>query len=218
MSHQAFAQLNASFAQSFANPRNAAAGTLRQLDVNVVANRNLSSFFYMIPNPLTFNLVKQDEVLKFIGHQGISLEKHTKIVCGVDEAIKTYQTLLTLKDKLGYDVDGMVLKVNNIKLYEDIGYTAKYPKFMIAYKFPEMVAVTTLLDIFPTIGRTGRVTYNAKLKPITLGGTTVSFATLHNGDYVRKRNINVGDEIKVKKSGEIIPRVLGVANKHNNHQ
>ena len=117
---------------------------------------------------------------------------------------------------LDYEVDGIVLKVNNINFYEKIGFTVKAPKYMIAYKFPEEVAETKLEKIFATVGRTGRITYNAKLSPIRLAGTTVSAATLHNADYITKKNISEGDIVLVKKAGEIIPKVISVVKKNNN--
>lgn len=218
MTHEAFKNLNASSSQHFANARNAAAGTLRQLDADIVQKRNLSSFFYAIPNPLLFQLKTQSAVLKFISSLNLKTAKHFVIANGIEQVIIELKNLKNLKKTLNFDVDGLVIKVNNLTWYEDIGFTTKYPKAMIAYKFPEEIVSTKLLDIFVTIGRTGKVTYNAKLLPVQLGGSTVSFATLHNRDYVIARKINIGDEVSVKKSGEIIPRVLGVKVKHNNEQ
>jgi len=122
------------------------------------------------------------------------------------------------RNSLGYEVDGIVIKVNNIGLYEDIGYTVKFPKFMIAFKFPEEIAETTLEKIFPTVGRTGRITYNAKLLPVRLAGTNVSAATLHNADYITEKDIAEGDIVSVKKAGEIIPKVLGLVKKNSNEK
>ncbi|WP_127942754.1 NAD-dependent DNA ligase LigA [Mycoplasma sp. ATU-Cv-703] len=215
LSHQVFNQLNSQTDQRFANPRNAAAGTLRQLDAKVVQKRRLNAFFYALVNPLAHQLPGQKDVLDFIKSQGLPIEPHGQVVVGIKAAVKQTQKLADQAKKLNYDTDGVVIKVNDLKLYEDIGQTAKYPKSMIAYKFAEEVGQTKLNAIFPSIGRTGRVTYNAKLEPIRLAGTIVSAATLHNADYVRERSINVGDVVKVKKSGAIIPRVLGVARKVN---
>ncbi|XP_023226602.1 uncharacterized protein LOC111627262 [Centruroides sculpturatus] len=215
LNHQVFQQLNDQSDQRFANPRNAAAGTLRQLDAQVVKNRRLNAFFYALVRPLAHGLATQKEVLKFIKNQGLPTEPHARLAVGIKAAIEQTEKLAATARKLAYDTDGVVVKVNDLNLYEDIGQTAKYPKSMIAYKFAEEVGQTKLEAIFPTIGRTGRVTYNAKLEPIRLAGTTVSAATLHNADYVRERKINVGDIVKVKKSGAIIPRVLGVALSHD---
>lgn len=215
MTHSAFKILNATSNQVFANPRNAAAGTLRQLDAKTVKSRQLSAVFYMIPNALALNLKKQSDVLQFIHQTGLNVNSNYKVVQGIEAVIKTLTYFQQLKSQIDFDVDGVVIKVNDLNLYEDIGYTNKYPKAMIAFKFPEQEVVTKLLEIFPTIGRTGKVTYNAKLEPVIVNGSTIMFATLHNADYVRQRQINVGDEVKLKKSGEIIPRILGVSKKHN---
>ena len=217
MPNKVFDELNAQGA-NFANPRNAAAGTMRQLDSSVVEKRSLATFIYAIPNPLDHNLKTHTQTLEFIKEQGFQVNPLTKQIDHIDQALPNINEFISQREKLDYEIDGAVLKVNDITTYEDIGYTVKFPKFMIAYKFPEEVASTELLDIFPTIGRTGRVTYNAKLSPVRLAGTTVSAATLHNADYVRERQINVGDVVEVKKAGEIIPRVLGVKTKNNNSE
>lgn len=216
MSLEVFNSLNAS-GVTLANPRNAASGALRQLDSKVARERKLSSFIYAIPNPLAHGLKTHKQTLDFIREQGFSVNKEAHLNKNIDEVIASVQDYTTRRHELGYEIDGIVIKVNNINLYEEIGYTVKFPKFMIAYKFPEEIASTELLDIFPTIGRTGRVTYNAKLAPVRLAGTTVTAATLHNADYVREININVGDIVNVKKAAEIIPKVLSVKEKRNNN-
>ena len=196
---------------NFANPRNAAAGSIRQKNSEVTKTRKLSSFMYQIPNPLDHNLKTHNEVLTFLNEQGFATNKETKFVKTIDQVIEEVHKFEGVKKTLGYATDGVVIKVNNNTSYEDIGHTIKFPKYMIAYKFPEEQVVTTLEDIFMTIGRTGRVTYNAKLSPVRIAGSTVSAATLHNADYVREIKINIGDKVVIKKAGEIIPKVLGVS-------
>ncbi|MCK5806767.1 MAG: NAD-dependent DNA ligase LigA [Mycoplasmataceae bacterium] len=210
-----FEELNAKGA-NFANPRNAAAGTLRQLDSNISKERKLSTFMYSIPNPSNYGFEKHDQTLKFISDNGLNINKDTQVASNIQEAIEMIKGITKKRKGFNYEIDGVVLKVNNISLWEDIGNTVKFPKYMIAYKFPEEVAQTELLDIFITIGRTGRVTYNAKLAPIKLAGTTVQAATLHNADYIRERGINIGDIVEVKKAGEIIPKVIRAKVKNNN--
>ncbi|RTZ68591.1 MAG: hypothetical protein DSZ21_01500 [Tenericutes bacterium] len=156
-----------------------------------------------------------DKAIDFLKTQGFSVNKET-IFSNIKGVVKFIEEIEN--QSFNYATDGVVVKVNDYDLYEEIGYTAKFPKYMIAYKFPEEVAETKLIDIFVTIGRTGRVTYNAKLESVQLAGTTVSAATLHNADYIREIDINVGDIVKVKKAGEIIPKVLGVAKKINNNK
>ena len=209
-----FKELNINGA-NFANPRNAAAGTLRQLDSNISKERKLSTFMYSIPNPAKYNFHTHKETIDFIYDNKLNTNMDNKIVKNIDEAIKLIDKITENRINLNYEIDGIVLKVNNISLWEDIGNTVKFPKYMTAFKFPEEVASTKLIDIFITIGRTGRVTYNAKLSPIRLAGTTVQAATLHNADYIREIGINIGDIVKVKKAGEIIPKVLAVAKKNN---
>ncbi len=215
MSDKTFETLNEKGAK-FANPRNAAAGSIRQLDSKVVAKRMLNAFMYMIPNPLDHNLSTHKEVISFIKKQGLTINPETKFLKNIDEVVNAIHELGEAKATLGYETDGVVIKVNDNTLHEDIGYTVKFPKYMTAYKFPEEVVSTELIDIFPTIGRTGRVTYNARLAPVRIAGTTVQAATLHNASYIKEIGINVGDIVKIKKAGEIIPKVLGVEIKTNN--
>ncbi len=211
MSDHVFEKLNEQ-GSDFSNPRNAASGTLRQLDSSIAASRNLDAFLYMIPNPLDHKLNSHNKALKFLADKKFKINKETKVAKSILEVIHIVEELTSKRKNLGYDVDGIVIKVNDNKLHEEIGYTAKAPKYMIAYKFPEETATTKLEHIFPTVGRTGRITYNAKLSPVRLAGTIVSAATLHNADYVRELMLDEGDIVKVKKAGEIIPKVVGVVN------
>ncbi|MCK5867563.1 MAG: NAD-dependent DNA ligase LigA, partial [Mycoplasmataceae bacterium] len=212
-----FRELNKNGA-NFANPRNAAAGTLRQLDPNISKERKLSTFIYSISNPSKYGFNTYEETLDFISENGLHVNNDNKIVKNINEAIKLIDKITNIRSGLDYEIDGIVLKVNQISLWEDIGNTVKFPKYMIAYKFPEEIAFTELLDIFITIGRTGRVTYNAKLAPIRLAGSTVQAATLHNADYIKEIGINIGDIVMVKKAGEIIPKVVSVFEKKNNEK
>ena len=200
---------------SFANPRNAASGSIRQLDSNVARDRNLSTFIYELPNKNQSKYSSHSDLLDFMNETGFNTNKETVVAKNIDEVIKLVNVLQSKRDDLGYAVDGIVIKVNNLSLYEDIGHTVKFPKYMIAYKFPAEMVVTTLEDIFVTIGRTGRVTYNAKLSPVRLAGSVVSAATLHNADYVRKLGINIHDSVVIKKAGDIIPKVVKLDKKIN---
>ena len=214
MSKSIFNKLNDEGA-NFANPRNAAAGTLRQLDSSVAASRELNAFLYSIPNNLDHNITKHSDALEFIKSKNININKDYFVAKNIEEVINQIKHIMEIRESLPYEIDGIVIKVNDISKWEEIGFTAKFPKFMIAYKFPEEKAFTELLDIFPTIGRTGRVTYNAKLSPIRLAGTTVAAATLHNADYIKDLGINVGDIVYVKKAGDIIPKVFELKEKKN---
>ena len=214
IANSTFKKLN-SAAQNFANPRNVASGSLRQLNPAITAKRKLESFIYSIPNPTKHNLFSYDKMLEFIKKQNFKVSNLYQKVGNAVSIHKIIMEIQAMKEKLDYEIDGVVIKVNNIKFWEDIGYTVKFPKYMIAYKFPEEKVITELLDIFPTIGRTGRVTYNAKLAPVKLAGSIVSSATLHNANYINEINTNKGDFVFVKKAGEIIPKVISVANKKN---
>ena len=200
---------------NFANPRNFAAGTLRQLDSKIVANRNLEIFLYSLPDALNHNLYTLSDVFMFLKSLGFPINNNFKILKDSNSIDKYISFISKLRNNLDYDIDGIVFKVNDIRLYEDIGFTTKFPKFMIAYKFPEETSTTKLINIFPTIGRTGRVTYNAKLETVRLAGSFISAATLHNADYITNLGININDYVIVKKAGDIIPKVLGISKKVN---
>ncbi|WP_425378704.1 NAD-dependent DNA ligase LigA [Spiroplasma endosymbiont of Polydrusus pterygomalis] len=192
----------------FANPRNAAAGTLRQLDSAIVAKRNLNAFLYYYVNAVQDGIKSQQAVLQRL--EQLKFKTNTEYrYCPNITAIWAYiQEYESKRHQLGYEIDGIVIKVNNLNLYNRIGYTAKNPKWAIAYKFPAEVIVTNLLNIFPSVGRTGRITYNAILEPVRIAGTVVRAATLHNADFITERDIRIGDAVKVKKAGDIIPEVI----------
>ncbi|AVN64904.1 DNA ligase (NAD(+)) LigA [Mesoplasma florum] len=193
--------------QLFANPRNAAAGTLRQLDSKIVAERNLDAYLYYYFNENS-PINTQYESINQIKNLGLKINKETKI-CKTLEEVKLYIEYYTEKrNELDYEIDGIVFKLNDKKLQEEVGYTAKTPKWAIAYKFPAEVKQTKLLDIFPTVGRTGKITYNAKLEPVQIAGTTVSAASLNNAEYIMAKDLRINSIVKVKKAGDIIPEVI----------
>ncbi|KNG79755.1 NAD-dependent DNA ligase LigA [Mycoplasma sp. HU2014] len=193
--------------QLFANPRNAAAGTLRQLDSSIVAKRNLDAFlyYYLADDSDDLTQAESIEKLKQLGFKTNS----EPMLCSNLDQIKNYIEKYTeLKDDLDYQIDGIVFKLNDKKLQAKVGYTAKAPKWAIAYKFPAEVKTTKLVDIFPTVGRTGKITYNAKLEPVQIMGTVVSAATLHNAEFIKSKDLRVNCYVKIKKAGDIIPEVL----------
>lgn len=213
MPHKSFNQLNNDRLEQnlplFANPRNAAAGTIRQLDSKVVAKRNLDIFLYQIVNAESY-VKTQKESLEFIKALGLKVNPHYQSAKNVDELIKQINTYDELRKTLNYETDGVVIKVNAFDLHEAIGYTAKHPKWATAYKFQAESAITLLKDITFQIGRTGVVTPVAELEPVVVSGSTVSRATLHNEDYIKAKDIRIGDMVKVHKAGEIIPEVIEV--------
>lgn len=199
--------------EPFANPRNAASGTLRQLDPKIVQERNLSFFaFSAITNKEVYT---QSDLLIFLKSQNFPVSNLYKVSSDIAELNKNIKEIENLRDSLEYEIDGVVIKVNELDLHKIIGNTSKFPKWATAYKFPAETKSTVLEDIFITIGRTGLVTLNAKLKTVNIMGTNVSKATLHNYDYVKKLNLNVGDTVVVKKAGDIIPKVIGKLNEDN---
>ncbi|AVN60179.1 DNA ligase (NAD(+)) LigA [Mesoplasma entomophilum] len=200
--------------QLFANPRNAAAGTLRQLDSKIVAERNLDAYLYYYFNENS-PINTQYESINQIKNLGLKINKETKI-CKTLEEVKSYIEYYTeIRNELDYEIDGIVFKLNDKKLQEEVGYTAKTPKWAIAYKFPAEVKQTKLLDIFPTVGRTGKITYNAKLEPVQIAGTTVSAASLNNAEYIMAKDLRINSIVKVKKAGDIIPEVISVIKDEN---
>lgn len=194
--------------QLFANPRNAASGSLRQLDPNITAQRNLQVFLYQYVNSLENQIFTQEQALKTLKKLKFPINSEYRVcenITKVWEYIKWYEKK---RHNLDYENDGIVIKVNDLSLHPILGNTNKSPRWAIAYKFPSKIVKTKLLDIFATIGRTGKVTYNAKLEPVSLLGTIVKAATLHNADYIISRDIRIGDIVKIKKAGDIIPEVI----------
>ena len=192
----------------FANPRNAAAGTLRQLDTAVVAKRNLATFLYQEASPSTRD--SQEKVLKHLEQLGFVVNPKRILAENIDEIWNFIQEVGQERDNLPYDIDGVVIKVNDLAGQEQLGFTVKAPKWAVAYKFPAEEKEAQLLSVDWTVGRTGVVTPTANLTPIQLAGTTVSRATLHNLDYIAEKDIRKYDTVIVYKAGDIIPAVLRV--------
>ena len=192
----------------FANPRNAAAGTLRQLDTAVVAKRNLATFLYQEASPSTRD--SQEKVLKHLEQLGFVVNSKRILAESMDEIWNFIQEVGEERDNLPYDIDGVVIKVNDLAGQEELGFTVKAPKWAVAYKFPAEEKEAQLLSVDWTVGRTGVVTPTANLTPVQLAGTTVSRATLHNVDYIAEKDIRKDDTVIVYKAGDIIPAVLRV--------
>ena len=192
----------------FANPRNAAAGTLRQLDTAIVAKRNLATFLYQEASPTS--ATSQEAVLNQLSKNGFSVNERHILAHSMDEVWQFIGQIAQERDQLPYDIDGVVIKVNDLAVQEELGFTVKAPKWAIAYKFPAEEKEAQLLSVDWTVGRTGVVTPTANLTPVQLAGTTVSRATLHNVDYIAEKVIGKDDTVIVYKAGDIIPAVLRV--------
>lgn len=200
----------------FANPRNAAAGTLRQLDTAVVAKRNLATFLYQVAGPT--DLASQEAVLDRLTGLGFTVNP-TRLVSGDMAEIWAFiEEIAEQRASLPYDIDGMVIKVNSLAMQEELGFTVKAPKWAVAYKFPAEEKEAVIQSVDWTVGRTGVVTPTANLSPVQLAGTTVSRATLHNVDYIADKDIRIGDTVIVYKAGDIIPAVLRVVDSHRDQQ
>jgi len=213
MPHKSFEKANeerlANNEPLFANPRNAAAGTMRQLDSKIVAKRALDIFLYTIVDAKKY-VNSQKEALDFLQSLGFKVNPYYKLCESIDEVYKQILMFDEKRKTLAYDTDGVVIKINEFSLHEKIGYTAKSPKWATAYKFAPEVAETKLLDITYQIGRTGKLTPVAELEPVFLSGSTISRATLHNEDFIVERDVRVGDVVRIHKAGEIIPEVIEV--------
>ena len=192
----------------FANPRNAAAGTLRQLDTAVVAKRNLATFLYQEASPTQVG--SQEEVLNKLADLDFSVNPTHILADSIDSVWEFIEKIAQERDSLAYEIDGIVIKVNDLAVQEELGFTVKAPKWAIAYKFPAEEKEAQLLSVDWTVGRTGVVTPTANLTPVQLAGTTVSRATLHNVDYIAEKDIRQKDTVIVYKAGDIIPAVLRV--------
>lgn len=191
------------------NARNAAAGSIRQLDSKVAASRKLDTFIYHLPNPLDYGINTHYEALLYMKTLGFKTNPNNRIVNNINEVIEFINYATKNRDNLPYDIDGVVIKVNDINMQKHLGFTAKYPKWATAYKFPPTQVFTKLTDIIFTVGRTGQVTPNAVLEPVLIQGSTVRKATLHNEAYVIDHDIKIGDIVEVIKAGDVIPAVLG---------
>ena len=192
----------------FANARNAAAGSIRQLDSAVAASRGLDAFWYYFVNASDFGIRYHSEALNYADKLGFKTNPERRLCNGIDEVIDFIKEYTLKRPTLPYDIDGIVIKVDDMSLYDKLGYTAKTPRWAIAYKFPPEEVVTKLLDIIFTVGRTGKITPNAVLEPVRVAGSTVQRATLHNEDFISEKGLMVGDYVVLRKAGDVIPEVV----------
>lgn len=192
------------------NCRNAAAGSIRQLDSKVAAKRKLDNFIYHLPNPLDYGIHTHSEALDYMQKLGFKINPNNRLVKNINEVLDFIEQKSSERDSLPYDIDGIVIKVNNIDDQKLLGSTAKYPKWATAYKFPAQEVLTKLTDIIFTVGRTGQITPNAVLEPVIVQGSTISRATLHNEDYVKEKDLKIGDIVAIRKAGDVIPEVVEV--------
>ncbi len=190
------------------NCRNAAAGSIRQLDSSVAAKRKLDTFIYHLPNPEDFGIKTHSEAIDYLKRLGFKTNPNNRLVSSINEVIEFIEEKGKERESLPYDIDGVVIKVNRIDEQKKLGYTAKYPKWATAYKFPAEEVLTKLTDIIFTVGRTGQITPNAVLEPVIVAGSTISRATLHNEDYVKEKDLKIGDIVSIRKAGDVIPEVV----------
>ena len=211
MSKKSFNELNEEREKNgenlFANPRNAAAGSVRQLDSKIAAKRKLDCFIYHLPNPEDYNIKTHAESLEFMENLGFVVNKNNRKVANIKELLNYINEWTENRNTLPYEIDGIVIKLNDLSDQIKAGFTTKYPKWATAYKFPAELVLTKLKDIKMTVGRTGQVTPNAILEPVILMGSTISKATLHNEDYIKMKDIRIGDTVAIRKAGDVIPRV-----------
>ena len=213
MPKKSFAELNAQREKNgedvFANPRNAAAGSIRQLDSKIAASRKLDAFLYYYEDALGAGIQTHEEALETMEQLHIKVNPLRRVCNSMDEVWSFIQEMSEQRNDLPYEIDGMVIKVNELTAWEQLGTTVKAPRYAIAYKFPAEEVVTKLLDIVLTVGRTGRITPNAVLAPVRVAGTSVSAAQLHNEDMIKEKDIRIQDDVVVRKAGDIIPEVVG---------
>lgn len=192
----------------FANPRNAAAGSIRQLDSNIARQRKLDAYWYFLMDPIKVGCHTQSEALAFLDENHIKTNPIRKVCKNIDEVWTFIEEMTEKRQSLPYDIDGIVIKVNEMDAWNEIGETVKYPKWAIAYKFPAEEVITRLKDIKITVGRTGKITPNAVLEPVRVAGSLVSAATLHNEDMIKNKDVRVNDFVVIRKAGDIIPEVV----------
>ncbi len=209
MSKASFNKLNEEGA-NFANPRNAAAGSVRQLDSKIAAKRNLSCFIYHLPNPEDYNIYTHDDALRFMKELGFVVNPNNKKVNNINELMEYIDYWTKNRPNLPYEIDGIVIKVNDLADQEKLGFTARSPKWATAYKFPPEEVLTKVKKIVFTVGRTGQVTPSADLEPVRVMGSLIARATLHNEDYVKEKDIREGDIVSIKKAGDVIPEIVKV--------
>ncbi len=214
MSKATFDKLNAdreSKGQAlFANPRNAAAGSLRQLDSSIARERNLDIFIFNIQRAEGLDFSTHHEGLAILKELGFKTVQQNEVFKNIEDAFRQVEIIGTERDELPFDIDGAVIKVNDLALREELGSTAKCPRWAVAYKYPPETKKTKLVDIFIQVGRTGKITPNALLEPVRVSGSVISKTTLHNIDFIRERDIKIGDSVYVRKAGDIIPEIVGI--------
>lgn len=189
------------------NCRNAASGSIKLLDSKEVAKRNLECFIYHLPNPQDYDIYTHEDALKFMKNLGFRTNPNNTIVKNINGIMNFIQEKGKIRQSLPYDIDGVVIKVNDINMQSKLGFTTKYPKWCIAYKFPAEISYTKLIDIIFTVGRTGQITPNAILEPVIVQGSTIKRATLHNEDNIITKDIRIGDIVSIYKAGDVIPAV-----------
>ena len=194
--------------QPLQNCRNAAAGSIRQLDSKIAAKRKLDNFIYHLPNPSDYDLVTHHDAIEYMRKLGFKTNPNNQLVNNIYEVLEFIEEKAKIREELPYDIDGIVIKVNDIASQEKLGFTARYPKWAVAYKFPAKEVLTKLTDIIFTVGRTGQITPNAVLEPVIVAGSTISRATLHNEDYVIAKDLKIGDIVSIRKAGDVIPEVV----------
>lgn len=190
------------------NCRNAAAGSIRQLDSKIAAKRKLDTFIYHLPNPEDFGIKTHAEAIEYMKKLGFKTNPNNRLVDNISDVISFIEEKHEQRKNLPYDIDGIVIKVNNLDDQKKLGFTARYPKWATAYKFPAEEVLTKLTDIIFTVGRTGQITPNAVLEPVIVAGSTVKRATLHNEDYVVGKDLKIGDIVSIRKAGDVIPEVV----------
>lgn len=214
MPSQSFNKLNEERKQNgeklFANPRNAAAGSVRQLDSKIAASRNLSTFIYHLPSASDYNIENQFDALNYMKELTFTVNQNIKCVNSINEVIEYVNYWQHHRKELPYEIDGIVIKVNNLNDQRKLGFTARVPKWAIAYKFPPEEVLTKLVNIEFCVGRTGKITPRADLNPVHLAGSIISSVTLHNEDYIKEKDIKIGDTISIHKAGDVIPEVVEV--------
>lgn len=202
-----FLKVNELSDKEYKNPRNLASGTIRQLDSNVAKERKLDVFCYGLVNAPDYGFDTYYEAMQYLKQLGFRTNEQLKLCHSIDEVIHYINTIIDMRETLPYEIDGIVIKVNEYKLQEQLGNTSKYPRWATAYKFKSSSATTTLEDILLTVGRSGKITPNAILKPTYLMGSVISRATLHNLNYIQEKDIRIGDQVEIIKAGDVIPRV-----------
>lgn len=213
MSKEVFNQINENRKREgldlLQNPRNAAAGSIRQLDSKVAASRRLECWIYHLPNPEDYGIVTHMEALQFMEDLGLRVNStNNKLVNNISELLQFVEYYTENRDSLPYEIDGIVIKLNSLPDQKKLGYTAKYPRWATAYKFPAKQVLTKLVDIIFTVGRTGQITPNAVLEPVIVQGSTIRRATLHNEDYVKNKDLKIGDIVSIRKAADVIPEVV----------